>query len=111
MELKAFPLIAFEDLHQNGEWTERSVPLDIILNASSGCPGNRRLVSWATLAESVTIRHFRSEDFPVEQDTSAIWQVRETPGSPTPAPSPIQLECPFKRITFLRAGPEAEKPR
>ena len=37
--------------------------------------GTPRRVDWATLAESVTIRHFRSEDFPVGQDSSAIWEV------------------------------------
>ena len=37
--------------------------------------GTPRRVDWATLAESVTIRHFRSEDFPIEQDSTAIWAV------------------------------------
>jgi len=34
-------------------------------------------VDWATLAEFVTIRHFRAEDFPVGQDSSAIWALGE----------------------------------
>ena len=37
--------------------------------------GTPRRVEWATLAQSVTIRHFRSEDFPVEQDSTTIWAV------------------------------------
>ena len=37
--------------------------------------GTPRRVDWATLAESVTIRHFRSEEFPIEQDSTAIWAV------------------------------------
>ena len=39
--------------------------------------GTPRRVDWATLAESVTIRHFRSEEFPIEQDSTAIWAVIE----------------------------------
>ena len=38
----------------------------------SGAP---RRVDWATLAESVTIKHFRSEDFPIGEDSAAIWAV------------------------------------
>jgi len=52
-----------------------AIPLDNLLydSAESYKSGTPRRVDWATLAESVTIRHFRSEDFPIEQDSTAIW--------------------------------------
>jgi len=71
-----------------------------------GCPGNRRLVSWATLAESVTIRHFRSEDFPVEQDTSAIWQLGQDVSCQVEGPLGVGLESPKASVSANVSTPE-----